>query len=66
LAVPGKSTGDLAGQSPPGAVHTIKGKCAKSTTPHAYLAATAAGAKILIVVTRPYGSHTQRDIPGLA
>ncbi|PNG59416.1 HTH-type transcriptional regulator PuuR [Variovorax sp. WDL1] len=36
-----------------------------STTPHAYLAATAAGAKILIVVTRPYGSHIQRDIPGL-
>lgn len=36
-----------------------------STTPHAYLAATAAGARILIVVTRPYGSHIQRDVPGL-
>jgi transcriptional regulator with XRE-family HTH domain len=32
-----------------------------SAIPHAYLAANAGGAKILIVVTRPYGAHMPAD-----
>lgn len=32
-----------------------------SSIPHAYLAANAGGAKILIVVTRPYGAHMPAD-----